>query len=92
LNVQASRSRDTFADEIAEPAASRVLARSPFGYGHDPFGAAAPRKSLVAGVGGADPPKPPRTPATSSACPTSDSGRKPTAPSRRGAGCCPAPA
>jgi hypothetical protein len=29
-------SRDTFADEIVEPAASRVFARSAFGYGHVP--------------------------------------------------------
>ncbi len=33
LNVHASASLDTFADEIVEPVASRVFARSPFGYG-----------------------------------------------------------
>jgi len=31
LKLHASRSCDTFAEEIVEPAASRVLARSPFG-------------------------------------------------------------
>ena len=31
----------TLADEITEPAATRVFARSPFGYGHDPAGLAA---------------------------------------------------
>jgi hypothetical protein len=36
LNVQASASRDTFAEEIVEPAASRVFARSPFAYCHEP--------------------------------------------------------
>jgi len=51
LNVHASRSLDTFADVMAEPAASRVLARSPFGYAHDPDGAAAPWKVVVAGDG-----------------------------------------
>jgi hypothetical protein len=34
-NVQAGWSLDTFAEEIVDPAASRVLARSPLGYGHD---------------------------------------------------------
>jgi len=37
---------------MAEPAASRVLARSPFGYGHDPDGVAAPWKVVVFGGGG----------------------------------------
>ena len=41
LNVQACLRLATLADEIAEPAASRVFARSPFGYGHDPAGLAA---------------------------------------------------
>jgi hypothetical protein len=36
LNVQASASLATFADEIVDPAASRVLARSAFEYAHDP--------------------------------------------------------
>ena len=35
-NVQACSSLDTFAEVIVEPAATRVFARSPFGYGHDP--------------------------------------------------------
>jgi hypothetical protein len=35
-NVQACLSPDTFADVIVEPAASRVLPRSPFEYGQDP--------------------------------------------------------
>jgi hypothetical protein len=34
--VQACSSLDTFADEIVEPAASRVFAMSPFEYGQDP--------------------------------------------------------
>ena len=51
LNAHASRSADTFADEIAEPGASLVLARSPFGYGHDPDGAAAPGNAVLAGAG-----------------------------------------
>src|ERR1700734_2304325 len=40
-NVQACCSCETLADEITEPGACRVLARSPFGYGHDPAGLAA---------------------------------------------------
>jgi hypothetical protein len=47
LNVQASASLDTFADEIVEPAASRVLAMSPFGYGHDPRAAGAAANVIV---------------------------------------------
>src|SRR6202042_1871142 len=41
LNAHACRSPDTLAEEITDPAATRVFARSPFGYGHDPaaFGA-----------------------------------------------------
>jgi hypothetical protein len=34
-NVQACLSPDTFADEIVEPAASRVFVMSPFEYGQD---------------------------------------------------------
>ena len=41
---------DTFAAEIAESGASLVLAMSPFGYGHDPLGAAAPGKAVLAGA------------------------------------------
>src|ERR1700759_3672949 len=55
LNVHASRSRDTLADEIPEPAASLVLARSPFGYGDDPAGVAAPADLTVVGAGWAEP-------------------------------------
>ena len=51
LNVQASRSPDTFAAEIAEPGAFLVLAMSPFGYGHDPEGAAAPGNVVLTGAG-----------------------------------------
>ena len=51
LNVQASRSPDTFAAEITESGASLVLARSPFGYGHDPAGAAAPGNAVLTGAG-----------------------------------------
>src|SRR5580693_1857364 len=47
-NVQASRSCDTFAEEITEPGACRVLARSAFGSGHDPDGGAALRLVVVA--------------------------------------------
>jgi hypothetical protein len=36
LNDHAGTSLDTFAEEIADPGASRVFARSPFAYGHDP--------------------------------------------------------
>ena len=50
MNDQASRSCDTFADEITEPGATLVLARLPFGYGHCPEGAVAPKKVMVAGV------------------------------------------
>src|SRR5215469_9758076 len=35
---QACLSCDTLAEEIVEPGACRVLARSPFGYGHEPDG------------------------------------------------------
>src|ERR1700729_4258761 len=40
-NVQASCSCETFAAEITEPGACRVLARSAFGSGHDPDGGVA---------------------------------------------------
>ena len=53
-NVHASRSVPTFAAEIREPTASLVLARSPFGYGHDPAGFVAPANVLVTGAGGAE--------------------------------------
>ena len=36
LNVQACASLDTFAEEIVDPVASRVFARSAFEYGHEP--------------------------------------------------------
>jgi len=36
LNVHASASFDTFAEEIVDPASSRVFARSSFAYGHEP--------------------------------------------------------
>jgi hypothetical protein len=42
---------DTFAAEIAESGAFLVLAMSPFGYGHDPVGAAAPGKAVLTGAG-----------------------------------------
>jgi hypothetical protein len=50
LNVHASRSPDTFAAEITESGATRVLPISPFGYGHDPDGAAAPVNAEVTGT------------------------------------------
>jgi len=54
LNVHASFSDATFADEIRDPAASRVLARLPFGYVHDPAGPAAPENVLAVPVGWAE--------------------------------------
>jgi hypothetical protein len=36
LNVQAGASLATLAEEIVDPVASRVFARSTFAYGHDP--------------------------------------------------------
>jgi len=54
LNVHASFSDATFDDEIRDPAASLVLARSPFGSVHDPAGAAAPANALDVGAGGAE--------------------------------------
>ena len=50
LNAQASRSRDTFADEITEPGATLVLASCPFGYGHCPEGGVAPGDLVVSGA------------------------------------------
>ena len=51
LNVHASRSPDTFAAEITASGATRVLPISPFGYGHDPDGVAAPGNAEVTGAG-----------------------------------------
>ena len=51
LNVHASRSPDTFVVEITESGATRVLPVSPFGYGHDPDGVAAPGNAEVTGAG-----------------------------------------
>ena len=51
LNAHASLSCDTLADVIVEPVATLVLARSPFGYGQDPDGAAASANVLVTGAG-----------------------------------------
>jgi hypothetical protein len=48
-NAHASRSDDTFVEEIVVPAATRVLARSPFGYAQVPLGVDAPVKVLVVG-------------------------------------------
>ena len=50
LKAQASRSPDTFDDEITDPGASLVLARSPFGYGHCPEGEVAPGNVVVTGA------------------------------------------
>jgi hypothetical protein len=52
LNAQACLSLDTFADDIVEPAASLVFARSPLEYGHDPDanGLAAAGLVTVAGL------------------------------------------
>jgi hypothetical protein len=47
LNVQAGASADTFAEEIVDPVASRVFARSPFEYGHDPEACAVDAAALV---------------------------------------------
>jgi hypothetical protein len=41
----------TFDEEIRDPTASRVLARSPFGNAHDPVAAAAPANVLDVGAG-----------------------------------------
>jgi hypothetical protein len=51
LKAQASRRPDTFADVIAESGATLVLPMSPFGYGHDPVGTAAPAKAVLTGAG-----------------------------------------
>jgi hypothetical protein len=50
LNVQACASPDTFAEEIVDPAATRVLARSAFEYGHEPDVPAAEAATFVATV------------------------------------------
>src|ERR1700728_742379 len=54
-NVHASLSWETLADEITEPTASLVLARSPFGYGDEPDGGAAPGNRLLPGAGWPEP-------------------------------------
>jgi hypothetical protein len=51
LNVHASFSDATFEEEIRDPAASRELARSPFGYAEAPAGVAAPVNALEVGAG-----------------------------------------
>jgi hypothetical protein len=51
LNVHASFSDPTFDDEMRDPTASLVLARSPLGYAADPAGAAAPANVTVVEVG-----------------------------------------
>jgi hypothetical protein len=48
-NVQACWSFATLADEMTESGACRVLARSAFGYGHEPDGGVAPGFVVVAG-------------------------------------------
>ena len=50
LNVQACASLETFAEEIVDPVASRVFARSTFEYGHDPEPAALETAPLVTTV------------------------------------------
>ena len=50
LNAHASRSVDTFADEMTEPGASRVLARLPLGYGHCPEGDAVGGRLVATGA------------------------------------------
>ena len=73
LNVHAWASLDTFAEEIVDPVASRVFARSAFEYAHDPEPAAAGAAAFVvmvlqaAGFGAAAP------------CPPQDATRKPAA-------------
>src|ERR1700733_14198064 len=47
LNVQACASLDTFAEEIVDPVASRVFARSAFEYGHEPDAEAADAAALA---------------------------------------------
>jgi hypothetical protein len=51
LNVHASFSWETFADEICAPVTSLVLARFPLGSAHDPAGRAAPANALPVPVG-----------------------------------------
>jgi hypothetical protein len=50
LNVQARASLETFAEEIVDPAAFRVLARSAFEYGHEPEARALEAATLVVTV------------------------------------------
>jgi hypothetical protein len=50
LNVQACASLETFAEEIVDPVASRVFARSTFEYGHDPEPAVLEADAFVATV------------------------------------------
>ena len=73
LNAQASLSPATFDADIVEPGAVRVLAMSPFGYGHDPDGAAAPANAWVAG-GGLLPPHAAATRATAATTTTTIAG------------------
>jgi len=51
VNDHASRRPDTSADEIVDSGAFLVLAMSPFAYGHDPVGTAAPGNDWLAGAG-----------------------------------------
>jgi hypothetical protein len=51
LNVHDSFSDATLDEEIRDPAASRELARSSFGYAAAPAGAAAPVNALEVGAG-----------------------------------------
>jgi len=47
LNVQAGASLDTFAEEIVDPMATRVFARSPFAYGQEPDASVVDATTLV---------------------------------------------
>ncbi|GAB3796744.1 hypothetical protein GCM10028798_07130 [Humibacter antri] len=55
LSDQASRRPDTLTEEIVEVVASLVLARSPFGYGHEPCGGAASGNEVLFAVGAVEP-------------------------------------
>jgi hypothetical protein len=74
LNVHACASVDTFAEEIVDPVASRVFARSSFEYGHEPDAgaveAAAPALTVLQPVLAAAVPLPPQA-VTSNPAPTS---------------------
>lgn len=50
LNVQACSSLVTFADEIVEPGARRLFARSAFAYGQDPDAAIAVAVTVAASL------------------------------------------